>query len=1165
MCGKLTYLVSVVLVLGGVCNALADDLIWDNSSGDSLWKNPENWDLNKVPGENDAVYIDWLREPTEVIIDADTEALFNSVTISNDSVGGQDYVHLHMTGGTLIAGNLIRIGREQLGMFTIDDGEVTCSAFQLGRKDPSKGVVYINGGTVTVSTNVRVPRGGSQGSELHLNGGVLYTNGLVMNDPDDELSGTNGSMDITGGVMVLTSEEDQTGKIKEYVQNGWITAYGVNSGELLEDGRLALVQMDYDVTNPGMTTVWAIVKNPVQARSPQPKDGAVLVINDATSLNWTAGETAVRHDLYFGTSFEDVNAADITDTTGIYVGSQDVSGYIFPEALEWGATYYWRVDEIEADSNLHRGSVWSLTVADYLLVDDFESYTDLCAGLDDCNRIYLAWVDGFDNPENGSIVGYENPPFTEQIIVHGGGQSMPFFYDNSGSANYSEASKKLIYLRDWTEYDVEILSLWFRGHSLYVGGFTESPAGTYTMTASGVDIWNTSDEFHFAYKEQSGAVAITARVESVGDTDPWAKAGVMIRDTLTADSRHAMMAVTPGNGVWFGQREATGGGSFSTRQEGITAPQWVKLERTIGGLVRAYYSADGTTWTQLGTASVMMDMPVYIGLALTSHNADATCEAVFSNVSYPDTDVGPEWIDQDVGIIGNEPEPMYVTVSNSNGISANVVHPEPNAALIEDWTEWTIDLKDFSDASVNLTDINSISIGLGDKAGSQNSGSGTLFFDDIRLYRPAPEPEEIINIQWLGHSTVKVWDEDCIVYIDPERVNESLHDATLVCVTHTHSDHYSPSDIAKVSNSQTQFIGPPDVVQQYGSGLEIAPGQTIKFDNASIIAVAAYNTNKPNHPKSMNWVGYIIEIGSKRIYVAGDTDIIDEMKTLGKIDVAILPAGGTYTMNAVEAAEATQYIKPELAIPYHWGQSVGNLSDAQTFAELARCAVKILAVGETISSDNWPEYSPLLARWRLDEADGIIADDDVGENDGILYGEPLWQPAGGKLDGALELDGLDDYVETGFVLSPADGVFSVFAWIKGGSPGQVIISQTDGGGKGDTWLGFESTEGKLMSSLVPPPAGRAVPQPLVSEVITTDGNWHHIGFVWDGSYRSLFIDGVEAAQDDQSLNPLNAADGGLHIGAGKILEERTFFSGMIDDVRIYNQALNAEEITNMSE
>ena len=749
MCGKLIYLVSFVLVLGLVGDTLADDFTWDNSGGDSLWSNPENWDLNKLPDAGDAVYINWLRDPTEVIIDADTEARFESVTISNDAVGGQDYVHLHMTGGTLLAGNLIRIGRNQFGMFTLDDGTVTCSAFQLGRKDPSKGVVYINGGTITVSTNTRVPRGGSQGSELHLNGGALYTGGIVMNDPDDPLSGTNGSMDIAGGVMVLTGEEDKTEQIKEYVQNGWITAYGLESGELLEDGRMALVQMDYNVTNPGMTTVWAIAVNPVQARAQIPRNGAILGIADATSLRWTAGVTAAGHDLYFGDNFENVNAADTSDETGIYRGRQGATGYIFTQALEWGVTYYWRIDEIETDDTPHIGPVWSFTVADYLLVDDFEDYDAYN------NQIWYAWKDGFGygTPETppfyagngtGSAVGDETTDsYTEETIVHGGGQAMPYFYDNSkqGYLNYSELRMTLSYPCDWTEQGVGVLSLWFRGYPPYVGGFVEAPAGTYTMTASGADIWDPSDQFHFAYKELSGAGAIIAKIESVANTDDWAKAGVMIRDTLEADSSHAMVAVTPGNGVWFGRRESAGDVSVSTKEAGITAPQWVKLERTIGGLVRAYYSADGSTWTQLDIASVMMDMPAYIGLALTSHNTDATCEAVFSNVSFPDTDVGPQWTDQDVGIIGNEPEPMYVTVANSDGTSATVIHPGPNAALIEDWTQWNIDLKRFSGPGVDLTDVNDISIGFGDKADPQPGGSGKMYFDDIRLYRPAPEPE----------------------------------------------------------------------------------------------------------------------------------------------------------------------------------------------------------------------------------------------------------------------------------------------------------------------------------------------------------------------------------------------------------------------------------------
>ncbi len=104
-------------------------------------------------------------------------------------------------------------------------------------------------------------------------------------------------------------------------------------------------------------------------------------------------------------------------------------------------------------------------------------------------------------------------------------------------------------------------------------------------------------------------------------------------------------------------------------------------------------------------------------------------------------------------------------------------------------------------------------------------------------------------MQWLGHLTVKIWTEEYVVYVAPERLTESLHDAKLVCVTHSHGDHYSPSDIARVSNPETQFIAPPDVVQQYGSGEAIAPGQIIEFDTVSITGVASYNTNKSNHPK----------------------------------------------------------------------------------------------------------------------------------------------------------------------------------------------------------------------------------------------------------------------------------------------------------------------------
>jgi hypothetical protein len=751
MSRKSIYLACFVLVLGVIANASADEFQWDNSSGDSLWRTAENWNLNKLPSQNDTLYINWLRDPTEVIIDADTDAKCNSITLSNDSVYRQDFVHLHMTGGNFTIGNFIRIGRKELGMFTLDAGEVTCYSFQLGRKDPSKGVAYINGGTVTVETNTRVPRGGSQGSELHLNGGILYTGGLVMNDPDDALSGTNGWTDITEGVMILTDEGDQTEKIKEYVTNGWLTAYGVKSGELLEDGRLAMVQMDYDVSNPGMTTVWATVSDPTQARAPQPQDGATVQLVDAKAVLWTLGNRAVQHDVYFGTDREAVTNADTSDTTNIYRGRISESGYILPETLEWGQTYYWRIDEIEADDTVHTGPVWSFTVADYLLVDDFEDYNDVD------NPIWLSWRDGLgygtaDDPNSyagngtGSLVGMDETLMPEPMVVHNDEQSMPFSYDNNkeGYAKYSEVEKSLTYPRDWTEQDVAELSLWFIGFPPYVGSFTEEPAGAYTMTAAGIDIWDASDQFHFAYKEVSdGAALIQAQVLSVDHTDDWSKAGVMIRDSLDPNSTHAMVAITPVNGVWYGRRLVAGESSTSIKDPNITAPQWVKLERSSGGLVRAYYSADGSTWTQLGIPEpIMMSMPIYIGLALTSHNPDVTCQASFTNVSFPDTNVDPQWIDQDVGMRANVPEPMYVSVTNSTGTPVVVYHDDPNATVIDTWTEWIIPLQIFADQGIDLTDVDRIAIGIGTRDNMTiPGGSGKMFFDDIRLFRPRPEPE----------------------------------------------------------------------------------------------------------------------------------------------------------------------------------------------------------------------------------------------------------------------------------------------------------------------------------------------------------------------------------------------------------------------------------------
>jgi len=188
----------------------------------------------------------------------------------------------------------------------------------------------------------------------------------------------------------------------------------------------------------------------------------------------------------------------------------------------------------------------------------------------------------------------------------------------------------------------------------------------------------------------------------------------------------------------------------------------------------------------------------------------------------------------------------------------------------------------------------------------------------------------------------------------------------------------------------------------------------------------------------------------------------------------------------------------------------------------------------------------LVAYWKLDETEGDIAYDSAGENDASLIGDPIWQPTGGMVNGALELDGVDDYVSTPFILDPADGPFSVLTWVKGGAPGLAVLSQAGGA----NWLCADTLEGNLMTELKG--TGRSAAA-LMSQTIITDGNWHRIGLVWDGSNRTLYVDGVAVAEDTQT--DLEASENGLYIGAGTAMEPGSFWSGLIDDVRIYNRAV----------
>jgi len=302
---------------------------------------------------------------------------------------------------------------------------------------------------------------------------------------------------------------------------------------------------EFDAVNTYKGHVWSFTTEGAVGY-PNPSNGAVDIEHTAI-LTWSPGVFAASHEVYFGTDKEAVKNADTSSPE--YKGTGDLGSESYePEKLLWDVTYYWRIDEA---NNTHpdspwTGSLWSFTTANFLIVEDFESYNDLDPADPDSNRIFNVWLDGYDDPTNGSLVGYDTAPFAEQTIVHGGNQSMPLYYDNS--VGYSEATLTLTYPRDWTENGVNRLTIWFRG-----------------------------------------------------DSD-------------------------------------------------------------------------------------------------------------------------------------NAAETLYFALNGSTVVT----HDNPNAAQIDRWTEWNIDLQAFADQGVNLANVNTVTLGLGNRSNPVAGGSGMMYFDDIRLYPLAP-------------------------------------------------------------------------------------------------------------------------------------------------------------------------------------------------------------------------------------------------------------------------------------------------------------------------------------------------------------------------------------------------------------------------------------------
>jgi parallel beta-helix repeat protein len=438
-----------------------------------------------------------------------------------------------------------------------------------------------------------------------------------------------------------------------------------------------------------------------QATNPVPVDGGRVGV--APVLEWTAAARAACHNIYLGTDSNAVSAADTA--APLFRGRHGGTSFSLQGLVQPGTRYFWRVDEVEpgpapaqaGGTTVHKGPVWSFTVSDYVAIDDFERYTDTKG-----SRLEEIWGDGSFNHTGARVSRGSNLCAGWADDAHGR-WSMSLAYDNTRPPHVSAVERKFTPEQDWTAGGADTLSLWYRGDLV---SFGETTPGTFVMSAAGADVWGARDELRYACKRFDSDGAIAVKIENLAGTDYWTKAGVMIRASLDPSSAYAFMLVIPDGVRVFQNRPANNSSQCFTAQGEAEPkiPSWVKLERR-GNQFTGYHSPDGVHWVRQSDRgntgpeaspnpqTINMPRSVYVGLALSSHAPGVMTTATFSGVKITGS-VTDRWQVADIGADhpGNSPDNLYVTVEDSTGKTATVVHPDPAAVNARAWTEWKIPL-----------------------------------------------------------------------------------------------------------------------------------------------------------------------------------------------------------------------------------------------------------------------------------------------------------------------------------------------------------------------------------------------------------------------------------------------------------------------------------------
>jgi len=749
-------------------------------------------------------------------------------------------------------------------------------------------------------------------------------------DPNVELSWTKGFGAITHTVYFGDNFDDVDS-----------AGGGASQGEATyTPGPLELEKVyywrvdEFDAVDTHKGDVWSLT-TPGAVGNPNPSDGATGVKMTPT-LNWTPADSAASHEVYFGEDKDAVRNADKNSPQ--YKGPKALGAESYdPGKLAWHATYHWRVDEVDSLGDLSKGPLWSFTTADFISVDDFESYNDLNPDDPESNRIFAAWLDGLDDPANGSVVGYDNPPFVEQTVVHGGSQSMPLSYDNG--VGYSEATMTPVSVRDWTEEGVTKLILWFRGDA--------------------------------------------------------------------ANSAERMFVAAGGNAV--------------------------------------------------------------------------------------------------------------------------VYHDDPTVTQTGEWTEWVIGLKAFADQGVDLTNVDTISIGLGDKNNPQAGGSGKMYIDDIRLYRPlATGPVLKLDV---GNSH------------NAEEIEEGFTSFTL-------ADSGSNVDgitieFGGINSGDARRRGEPagvpfeNIYRDFTFGRQSEPG--VGYVS---VTLSGLQPNQSHRITLYSW-----DVGSKGIRIADWTANGEFLfTTIHDGNVNLPAAEDDYAYTGTATADADGVILME-AVP-----GEGTLTD-QPFAFI-NALVLVATEPEPVTD------ASLVIYYSFDEVGDVVADESGKGHDGVVVGD-VTAEAGGKVNGAASF-ATGSYLDLDGPSIPAEDIptsaMTLAAWINIANTGgdhEIFSARASD----ESWLIHPEPKSSGDIRWLLRSYGGATIFQIRAGAVTWD-QWLHFAGTYDkeSGKAALYINGELIEELDVASPADIAGDWDLGARVGLTIDNGRPFTGLMDEFRMYTRALSHTEI-----